>query len=1487
MTRRLAAIAAPVICLVAAAGARAGTDNSCVNRDLERMDYYTNPPQGGDNSFFTTVVAGSGNVSLLYPATYSLRGFVFGNYEVRTSLGGVTPTGCTNSLYNGLATIPSVNGTTSNVIGLTYFMTNQVAPPTGALGLQGVYSPATSYPDPLATYTSSGGTTGFVNTSAYQYLGWPAPNDTKITSTTPAYLTAQTPANACLNALGPGGTVDQQAACVSCLTTNGYWLNPAVAPGDQTYSAGVFMGNFLHFYPPKWVLLKLAYKRLVNGPLLSSLREAVVAQNGAVGGQTVQMMLPQDCSGVGRPLDQKLKAIDGLSYYSTANPLAEMLWNTVWYMGGQQNPWSYFGNTKAYVNDAMKNGKSGPCPNCNSDFIVLFSDGRGDSANPNCTPVGGVVPPQCSQAAQCSTLGMGAEYDGDDFLDPGMVNGTGNTPTYAFTGSTRVTPPGTCNMDFADDVATWAQKYPSAPATASSNLTIFTVGIGSLFNGSQTILQDIAMNSKGTYFAAEDYATLEANIETVLKSIIGTGTSFSVAAITTVQTRGSTYAFIPRFKPLQGPDWNGSLYRFKLFNEFSAGCTSIDYGTKDLLNPNGNSSCTDIYLRDLNNNFIGEDDGGTFALLDTSQPYDGGWPILYTTTTYPDGGSSTIDTKATPVWEAAQVLADRVYTLNGGTPDAGVSDGGPRQIFTVAPVNTGNGAYNPALVPFTTANTVTITPLLQLGGYQGAFCSELAAVTRHTYATDTDCGSDVINFTLGQDVMLQNPLNQTTPLPTILHERPNILGDIFHSSPILETPPAPTFLCDIGIATQCLFSLYSSKLTPGGPTAYATYQTNNQYRPEQLLVGANDGMLHAFSAGTDTVGVNPDGPLDGGSGHYFNYGSGQEVWAFIPPDMLPKLQRVLLNTRHDMLVDGTPMVRDIWVDGSGASAIKDGVKQSDEFHTVVVMAEREGGRHYFALDVTNTASVPVFLWSWPPPGSAEEAEAGETWNDSAPLPPPIGPVAIADTSGPLSVNGIKSDERYIVAMGGGYDTNGSRGRGIFALDAWTGQEVLRFSRYDATGSSDPRWNLWPVAATPALLDTAGSGLFDTLVVGDVGGQMWTVGLQAPGVNGGTGPMNNWFGGRGYTQFSGQALYHDSPIFEMAAAAVLPGNAVRVYVGSGDRDQIKQTGGGVCALDNLRACIRKDCGVNVTVNEQRMGAAPAGAVNGNYLNGVWAYSSGGTTLGTNSFSANAPPETQSQQCTDVDDVQIGYSINCGGTTTSFNNNLYCDWSATTSNVECPTDTGRPVSADVIYASAVTQENARFYSYLLYDQAKRAPFTTQAAAQTYDTNTLTETNLVNANTTTAAASGNGWWVQYPNLDEKTSSGSLLLAGCVLWNTLQPTTAPATCTAQIAKDTAYSYQADAITGAIACGTPGSSTSTATVRSTSTLTIVPLPTFDPVVSVNASGQVLYGGVSITPGAPPLQVSVGASDVLGTIHWLEIPRQTHNCRHGGFGCQQ
>ena len=1416
----------------------AQTDPACWNRDVERLEFYENPPEGGDNAFFTGVVtnSSSSNVTLLYPAKASMMDFAQKLYRIRVDLGGASPTGCANTYLNNL----------------TYFMPTNITPPYGAAGLQGLYNPSTTYPDPGPTYSGGAGQSdGLSNGSYYRYRNWGA-NGTGVT--------AELLATACLNSAG----LLNQTACMTCVNSNGYWLNPSSADNDISAAAGVFSGNWLRFYPPKWTLLSLAYKRLVNGPLLSSLREGVVASNGTVGGQVVQKMLPQSCNGQGRPMNQKLAAIDGLSYSSSADPIAEMLFNTAWYMGGQNNPW-VFTNTATQGGAAMANGKSGPCTSCTGDFVVLFSDGRGNTANPACTAYAdGGIPAPCTAAAQCSTLGMGVEDDGNDFLDPSMVGGAGPAITGA---GVRQTPGGTCDMDFADDVARWMASNNVGSASTPEKIRTYVVGLGDPQNtyGEMTILQQIATAGGGQYLAADNFANLEANIGQVMKAIVTNATSFSSAAVATVQTHGYTSAFIPRFNPSGGAQWNGMLTRFALFSEFASGCTSADYGVQNARNPNGNNSCTDIFLTDQNNKFIVEANG-QFALADTTKPWDGGWPAQ----TGADGGVIL----ATPMWEASSLLAAREDSVIAG------SAANARRIFTIAPNGT-SGTYSPTLIPFNATNVSTITPLLKLGGVNGDFCTTLGFLTRHSYVTENDCAQDVISFMQGQDVLFQNPYNRTYPQPSTYKSRPNILGDIFHSTPILVTPPVPTYLCDLGVATQCVPSLYNPKLEPGGASAYQTYVNNNQYRTEFVVVGANDGMIHAFNAGNDQVV---------GGVHSFDNGNGQELWAFIPPDLLPKLIRYAIGNRHELFVDGTPMVRDIWVDGSG-SIPADRQKQYDEYHTVAIVGEREGGRHYTALDVTDPMN-PKFLWSFPAPGTTEDLHSGGSWDDLGPAPAAIGPIAEYDSGGVFQVNGTNARERYIFATGGGFDTAYLRGRGVYVLDAWTGQQVWRFYRRDSSGSSDPRNSIRPIVAPVSLLDTNSDGLFDTAVVGDTGGQVWTLSLLNPGTPGSNGLYNNWYGGRAFTQFSGQAFYQRSPFFQRATAVVLANGAVRVYLGSGDRDHIKDANGGTCGLANLGACVRKNCSVAVSTNEYRVGAAPTGGTSGHYFGGNWTYTAGATQETTSWASDNL---TQGNVCSDVDDGNLNTQITCGtNPAVNYASTIYCDWGAgTDGGVECPSGTGRPIGAQVAYTPSITPQFSYFYGFRLFDTSSRAQFTSSSQANQYDNNALTETNLVNATDGgISSPTDNGYYVVHANsTDEKTSSSALIVGGCVLWNTLvaNPNNNLVGCgtTATLPPDTAYLYQAEATSGAVACGQVGSATYNTTQRYAARNTYVAPEQPAMVISVNpTTGQVAYGGISIDPGAPPSAVTVGTGDIAGMVHWLEVPRNLHDCRHSGINCK-
>ena len=1394
---------------------------ACWARDVERIDYLQNPPEGGDNEFFTGVSDQSGNtnVTLVWPSHATLMDFTQRLYRIRVDMGGTAPTGCSNAYLSGLQ----------------YFMPTGVIPPAGSSSLQGRYDPTRTYPDPGPTYSGGNGQSDGLKTGfAYRYGNWP--NSGSSNGTSESYATA------CSNA----GGAAQQAACLACVTTRGYWLNPAVSDKDVTPAAAVFTTNWLRFHPVKWVLLSLAYKRLVNGPLLLPLREAVLGQADNRGTTLLQKMLPQSCAGQGRPLNQKISAIDDVTYASTAYPVAEMLFNAAWYMGGQTDPWLF--SSSSTFPSSFPNTKSGPCVNCRGDFVVLFADGRGDSANAACTSVNGTTPSWCSAPSQCSSLGMGAEDDGDDFLDPSMNGGAGS----AISGpGARQAPAGTCDMDLADDVAAWMNTHPVGIGYPNSTIRTYVVAIGDPKNtyGEMTTLQQIAARGGGDYVVADDFATLESNIQDVFLAIVNRSTSFSAASITTVQSSGYTSAFLPRFTPNGGQLWPGTVTRFNLFNEFAAGCTSADKGKVTSANPNGDPDCTDFYLTDAKKNFVGES-SGQFVVLDSSKTWDAGWPVK--------AGASDGGVPASPFWEAGDVLTERVNDWIAGDSSK------QRKIYTVAPDS--SGGYDPTLLQFTTANADRLTPLFQLGGVSGDFCTTLGNLTRHTYATEADCGRDLIEFVIGRDLLFQNPANRTNPPPSSYRARPNLLGDIFHSTPVLVTPPAPTYLCDLGVVNQCVPSLYDPRFEPGGEDAYTSYFTTNQYRTQFVLVGSNDGMLHAFNAGNDVVSSGV---------HSFDLGTGDELWAFVPPDLLPKLIRLALGDRHELMVDGTPMVRDVWVDLNA-----DHQKQADEFRTVAITGEREGGRSYFALDVTDPMR-PRFLWNWPPPNTNDALVAGESWNDLGPAAPPVGPIAEADGQGVFKVKGIPARERYVVALGGGYDPAFLRGRAIWLLDVWTGQDVYRFAASDSTGATDLRNALFPVAAPPSLADTDADGLFDTLVVGDTGGQVWTVGMGTPGEpNPSNGTYSNWFAARAFIEFKGQPYWHRSPFFQRAVLGLLPGNVWRFFMGSGDRDQIKDPNGGTCGLANLGACMRKNCSVRVEASRYRISSDSSGP---HYQSGGWSYSAGGSQP-TQSLGFDSPPDKPSGACSDVVDSRIDTTITCGNTNTQYSAQAYCDWSpGVNGGVDCPLASGRPLGTAVSYSPS-SMEHSRFYAVRLFDDT-RPQFTTAAGATAYDAAALTDANLVDASRITAASTGHGWYLAHANsTDERTASSAFMNDGCVIWSTLQPNPAQTlACGGTLPLDTAYTYQADVTGGGIQCGSGGGNTTVASARFTTRGTYVAPQQPALVLSINTvTGQVAYGGVLIEPGSGPLSATTGVTDMVGTVHWLEVPPAVHDCRHDG-----
>jgi len=440
-----------------------------------------------------------------------------------------------------------------------------------------------------------------------------------------------------------------------------------------------------------------------------------------------------------------------------------------------------------------------------------------------------------------------------------------------------------------------------------------------------------------------------------------------------------------------------------------------------------------------------------------------------------------------------------------------------------------------------------------------------------------------------------------------------------------------------------------------------------------------------------------------------------------------------------------------------------------------------------------------------------------------------------------------------------------------------------------------------------MVDSNYDNFFDMAVVGDTEGQVWTIDLLNPGVFT-SGLITNWYGGLTFQQFKGSALSQRSPFTTMAGTRVFADatKPVRAYLGSGDRDQIKvrdtdTADGGTCALDNLRGCVRNNCAVDVNQTTYQIGSGGTAES----MTGRWAYTAGSSSLTTNTFTLGTNTNTAGA-CNDPAQVNIQYQVTCGTTKMTdpndggftILNKLNCDFDGgTDAGEECIDSTGKPTDQPGVAFTSPGVNNTRFYSVKLFDADNnytlRPRMTTSAKQTTYNTNTLTDSNLTDVSGDAGMAlTASGWFVQHSNdFNEKTVSAPLLLGGCTAWNTEVPSVlfygslpdGGTVCNGgTIPADTAYLYQANDDTGEVKCGLVGSNTQAATSRyQVRSVTVTPQqPT--PVVSLNANTQqAAYSGVSLEPGGKiPLQVSVGGGSVQGDVSWLDIPRNLHNCRH-------
>ena len=240
--------------------------------------------------------------------------------------------------------------------------------------------------------------------------------------------------------------------------------------------------------------------------------------------------------------------------------------------------------------------------------------------------------------------------------------------------------------------------------------------------------------------------------------------------------------------------------------------------------------------------------------------------------------------------------------------------------------------------------------------------------------------------------------------------RESILGPVVNSSPVYS-----------GAANGNYHEI--SGFPEPQKTKYADYITDTSTLTPMVFAGANDGMLHGFNADT-----------------------GEEKFAFVPNAVVNNLSEY---TKKDFAYRA-------YVDGQ--ITIADYTDASNEWKRVLVGGLRQGGRSYYALDVSSPDSFGTgnILWEY------SNTNMGYTMGKALVIPVKKG-----------------SDLKWQVVLSNGYNSDNKQ-PGLFIGDVETGP-----SDWISTTSSDGNG-----LSSPAAVDIDDDGLIDYIYAGDLSGKLW-------------------------------------------------------------------------------------------------------------------------------------------------------------------------------------------------------------------------------------------------------------------------------------------------------------------------------------------------------------------------------------------------------------
>ncbi|MGA9851437.1 MAG: PilC/PilY family type IV pilus protein [Gammaproteobacteria bacterium] len=261
-------------------------------------------------------------------------------------------------------------------------------------------------------------------------------------------------------------------------------------------------------------------------------------------------------------------------------------------------------------------------------------------------------------------------------------------------------------------------------------------------------------------------------------------------------------------------------------------------------------------------------------------------------------------------------------------------------------------------------------------------------------------------------------------------DRSHLLGDIVDSAPLYIGVSSGPYMAD--------------------PT-YQTFAAGTKSREAMIYVGANDGMLHAFDAGT-----------------------GEEKFAFVPNGVFPNLINLTssaYNLAHQFFVDGTPSAGDVKF-------------ANNTWHTLLVGGLNDGGQSIYALDVTSPSSIgnqtqlaSSVLWEF------TDSTLGLTYSQ------PVTAYTNVTSATNANPNG------FLVFFGSGY--NNSDGNDyLYAVNPQTGKEVAKINLCaEVAGACNA--TLANGLSSPVVINSGGAvgEPDDRVYTGDLQGNMWSVNIS--------------------------------------------------------------------------------------------------------------------------------------------------------------------------------------------------------------------------------------------------------------------------------------------------------------------------------------------------------------------------------------------------------